>query len=172
MSETIGHGEAGMPGLPAECPQTRERSISMYLEVFRDMFYSLTNFAEGFCALSSKPKILIIDDDPTHLKIYGLMVNHAGYEALPALADRLGIQLPSRETVHLVLLDYKLNCVKTPLEIAKDIELAYPTAPIVLLSDVWGLPEDIAPFVMDFVRKGEPAKLIATLKRLLPPANP
>jgi hypothetical protein len=44
----------------------------------------------------------------------------------------------------------------------------YPAAPIILLSDVWNLPTEIAPYVADFVRKGEPAKLLGTLSRLLP----
>jgi hypothetical protein len=45
-----------------------------------------------------------------------------------------------------------------------------PKAPILLLSDVWGVPADVAPFVRGFVRKGEPAKLVETLHDLLDPA--
>ena len=47
----------------------------------------------------------------------------------------------------------------------------YPDAPILLLSDVSSLPPDIAPYVKEFVRKGEPARLMTTLQRMLPKAE-
>jgi DNA-binding response OmpR family regulator len=114
---------------------------------------------------ASHPKVLILDDDPTHLEIYSLLVKQAGYDALPMLVQFVGTEIPSGEWIGLVLLDYRLNSIKTSLEFACEIRSLYPAVPIVVLSDLWSLPADIAPFVNGFVRKGEPAKLLETVSR-------
>ena len=114
---------------------------------------------------SSHPKVLILDDDPMHLEIYGLLMKQAGYDALPTLVKFTGTEIPRDQCVGLVLLDYRLNSVKTSPEFAQEIRQVYPSAPIIVLSDLWSLPMDIAPFASGFVRKGEPAKLIETVSR-------
>lgn len=110
-------------------------------------------------------KVLIVDDDPMHLEIYGLLMKQAGYDAIPALVRFSGAEIPEDECIGLVLLDYRLNSIKTSPEYAQEIRTLYPAAPIILLSDLWSLPTDIAPFVDGFVRKGEPAKLLETVSR-------
>ena len=117
--------------------------------------------------LSNQQKVLIVDDDPMHLEIYGLLIKQAGYEPLPALVKFTGTKLPQADGIALVLLDYRLNSVKTSPEFATEIRTLYPGVPIVVLSDLWTLPADIAPLVTGFVRKGEPAKLLETISRLL-----
>jgi DNA-binding response OmpR family regulator len=112
---------------------------------------------------SSHPKVLILDDDPMHLEIYGLLIKQAGYEALPTLVRFVGTEIPCGECIGLVLLDYRLNSAKTSPEFASEIRALYPAVPIIVLSDLWSLPADIAPFVNGFVRKGEPAKLLETV---------
>lgn len=112
---------------------------------------------------SSHPKVLIVDDDPMHLEIYGLLMKQSGYEALPALVKFSGTEIPKGESIGLVLLDYRLNSIKTSPQYAKEIRAHYPSAPIIVLSDLWALPADIAPFVTGFVRKGDPAKLVETV---------
>jgi DNA-binding response OmpR family regulator len=117
---------------------------------------------------SDHPKVLIVDDDPSHLEIYGLLLKQAGYEPLPTQVNFAGAALPQDAGVGLVLLDYKLQSLRTSAELAREIRDLYPSAPIVLLSDLWSLPEDVAPFVVEFVRKGQPAKLLQVVGRLLP----
>jgi DNA-binding response OmpR family regulator len=114
----------------------------------------------------SHPKVLIVDDDPMHLEIYGLLMKQAGYDTLPALVKFTGTQIPRDETIGLVLLDYRLNSMKTSPQYAQEIRELYPSVPIIVLSDLWALPADIAPFVTGFVRKGEPAQLLDTVCRL------
>ncbi len=114
---------------------------------------------------ASRPKVLILDDDPMHLEIYALLMKRAGYDALPTLVRFVGTEIPSGEWLGLVLLDYRLNSTKTSPEFASEIRTLYPAVPIIVLSDLWSLPSDIAPFVNGFVRKGEPAKLIETVTR-------
>ncbi len=114
------------------------------------------------------PKVLIVDDDPSHLEIYGLLMQQAGYESVPALVKFAGAEIPRDEPIGLVLLDYKLHSLKTSAEFAQELGVLFPDAPIVVLSDLWSLPVDIAPFVTEFVRKGQPAKLLQVVARLLP----
>lgn len=116
---------------------------------------------------SSHQKVLIVDDDPMHLEIYGMLIKQAGFEPLPALVKFTGTDLPRDQAIGLVLLDYRLNSFKTSPEFAKEIRTLYPSAPIVVLSDLWSLPADIAPFVDGFVRKGEPDTLLETITRFL-----
>lgn len=112
--------------------------------------------------MEGKTTVLIIDDDPTHLRIYGWIVSAAGYEALPALVTGDQIDFPGKP-VDLVLMDYRLTTQLTAVEAAKQTKSRYPDSPIIVLSDVYDLPADVAPWVQAFVRKGEPAKLVETL---------
>jgi DNA-binding NarL/FixJ family response regulator len=100
-----------------------------------------------------------------HLEIYGLLMEQAGYDALPTLVRFVGTEIPQGENIGLVLLDYRLNSTKTSPELASEIRALYPAVPIIVLSDLWSLPADIAPFVNGFVRKGEPAKLLETVSQ-------
>jgi DNA-binding response OmpR family regulator len=116
---------------------------------------------------SGQSKVLIVDDDPSHLEIYSLLMKQAGIETITSLVQFVGVDLPHNQAVDLILLDYKLNSLKTSAEVAQEIRELYPSAPIIVLSDLWSLPTDIEPFVNAFVRKGEPARLIETVSRLM-----
>ena len=122
----------------------------------------------GGIGLGGQAKVLIVDDDPSHLEIYALLIQQAGLEPVTALVHFLGLDLPHEEQIGLVLLDYKLHSLKTSADIAQDLRARYPSTPIVLLSDMWSLPADIEPYVTEFVRKGQPAKLLETVCRLVP----
>lgn len=116
--------------------------------------------------------VLIIDDDPEHLKIYGLIVQHAGYSPVPCLVRQTGPEWNPEVAADLVLLDYRLQCSLPTREIAAEVRRRWPDAPIVLLSDIYGLPPEMEPLVTCFVRKGEPAKLTAVVKDLLGSGRP
>lgn len=111
--------------------------------------------------------VLIIDDDPEHLRIYGLIIQRAGYSPVLCLVRQSGPELAPEIAVDMVLLDYMLRCSIPTSEIAAQVRRMWPDAPIVLLSDVLGLPPEMQSRVTCFVRKGEPAKLTAVVKDLL-----
>lgn len=111
-----------------------------------------------------KPAVLIIDDDPSHLRIYGWIIQSAGFESCPALVSLDGVELPERE-ISLVLLDYHLNGRTTAAEIAQQLREKYQDAPIMVLSDALMMPDDISPFVDGFIRKGDPARLVETVSQ-------
>jgi CheY-like chemotaxis protein len=117
--------------------------------------------------MSVMPNVLIVDDDPNHLKIYGWILERAELRPVPCLVKRRGLELPKVDGVELVILDYALHCGATPVEVAEKLREEYPQAPIVLLSDVNELPEDVEPYVQAFVRKGNPESLVSTVMSLL-----
>ena len=112
------------------------------------------------------PAVLIIDDDPSHLRIYGWIIQASGRRPLPALVTRDHIDLPAG-VVDLVLLDYHLNGHLGAVDAARMVKERYPGAPILVLSDALVLPDDIAPPVDGFVRKGDPAKLVEVVNQTL-----
>jgi DNA-binding response OmpR family regulator len=123
--------------------------------------------------MADLPNVLMIEDDPNHLKIYGWILQQAGVLPVPCLVDGAGVDLPKQDGIDLVILDYHPHCKLTPEEVARLICASYPDVPILLLSDVQGLPADVAPYVAQFVRKGEPRKLVSTILKLLqPPVQP
>jgi CheY-like chemotaxis protein len=113
-----------------------------------------------------KPAVLILDDDPSHLRIYGWIIESAGFEPIPALVSFDALDLPIVD-VDLMLLDYHLKGKLTATDVAKLLRNQYKGAPIVVLSHAMMMPDDIAPFVDGFIRKGDPARLVETLSQRL-----
>lgn len=116
---------------------------------------------------STPRKVLIVDDDPSHLEIYGLLLKQAGYEPVSALVRFNGADFPADPNINGIILDSRLNSLKTSSDLARQIRVRYPHAPIVLLSDVQGPASDIAPYVTDSVRRGEPGELLGKLSTLI-----
>jgi CheY-like chemotaxis protein len=116
---------------------------------------------------ASTPCVLIVDDDPDHMRIYSWLVQSAGFAPTTALVRPSGVQFDPRIQVDLVLLDYVMHCDRPTTEIARIIGLTWPGVPIVLLSDIHGMPAEMAPLVQCFVRKGDPERLVHTLTDLL-----
>jgi DNA-binding NtrC family response regulator len=116
---------------------------------------------------TGRKQILIVDDDPSHLEIYGMIVDRAGYRPVPVLVRFAGPEPLPNEGIDAILLDYRLNSVKTAPEIAREIKAKHPQAPILVLSDLWSMPADIEPYASEFVRKGEPENLLKTLRRIV-----
>lgn len=116
--------------------------------------------------MCAQPTVLIVDDDPDHLRIYGWIVEAAGYRAIKAEVRYQGFNLPN-EHADLVLLDYNLGGQTTAAQIAKTIHEGSPDVPILLLSDRWEVPDDVAPFVQELVRKGDPSKLVQRIRQQL-----
>ncbi len=116
---------------------------------------------------TERKRILIVDDDPSHLEIYGMIVDRAGYRPVPVLVRFVGPEPLPNEEIAAILLDYRLNSVKTAPEIAQEIKAKHPQAPILVLSDLWTMPADMEPYASEFVRKGEPETLLKTIRRIV-----
>jgi len=116
---------------------------------------------------STLPKVLIVDDDPSHLEIYGLLLKQAGYEPVPALVRFSGADFPADPNIRGIILDSRLNSIKSSSDLARQIGSRYPRAPIVLLSDFQTPRSDLTPYVTDYVRRGDPAGLLEKLSVLV-----
>jgi DNA-binding NtrC family response regulator len=114
--------------------------------------------------MTRRTSVLMIDDDPAHLRIYGWIIAAAGYEALPALVTADRIDFPDAEA-DLVVMDYRLTAQLTAVQAAQMATERFPHAPIIVLSDLYELPADVQPFAAAFVRKGEPARLVELLAK-------
>ena len=112
-------------------------------------------------------KVLIVDDDPSHLKLYSWIVERAGYEAHTALVGTSKLDLPEERGIDVVIQDYRLASRLTAIDVAKLLKRAFPAAPILVLSEMPWMPDDMAPHAAAFVHKGEPQQLLDTLAVLL-----
>lgn len=78
-----------------------------------------------------------------------------------------GAEFPAAPNINGIILDSRLNSLKTSSDLARQIRLRYPHAPIVLLSDVQSPAADIAPYVAESVRRGAAADLLGKLSVLV-----
>ncbi len=113
---------------------------------------------------NGKPQVLIIDDDSSHLRIYGWILNAAGFHSIPALVVGDSLDLPANQPVDIIVLNYRLSGALTAVQVAAKVRQFFPDSPIIVLSDLFGMPDDIAAFAQTFVRKGQPEMLIATIR--------
>ncbi len=116
------------------------------------------------------PRILIIDDEPAHLKLYSWILEREGFVTATALA-RNGVELPpGNEEFDLTLLDYQLQGIKA-VDVVKKIRDLWPGMRIVVLSDMMWIPDDMAPLANGFIRKGEPQLLVDKLTEMTRPGT-
>lgn len=116
--------------------------------------------------INGKPTVLILDDDPVHLKIYGWIVDRGNFRALTALARNGSADLPAGEAVDVVVLDYRLGASITAKDLLPPIRSAFPGAPVVILSELEWMPDELKGEATGFVRKGEPEELLNVLRHL------
>ena len=91
-------------------------------------------------------------------------MNAAGFHSIPALVVGDSLDLPANQPVDIIVLNYRLSGVLTAVEVAAKVRQFFPDSPIIVLSDLFGMPDDIAAFAQTFVRKGQPEMLIATIR--------
>ena len=116
--------------------------------------------------MKAKPTVLILDDDPIHLKIYGWIVDRGDFRAVTALTRNGGADLPAGEHVDVVVLDYRLGGSLTAKDILPPVRNAFPHAPVVILSELEWMPAELRGEAAGFVRKGEPEELLRILRDL------
>ena len=117
--------------------------------------------------MPASPTVLLIDDNPSHLKLYSWILERGGFRPLTLLVDGKPLNFPRSEPVELVVMDYRIGNAITPAEVAKMAQEAFPAKPVLVLSDMQWMPDDIAPYAVGFVRKGEPEQLLAKIRTLV-----
>ena len=111
--------------------------------------------------------ILIVDDDPLHLKLYSWILQRKGYQCATALVQSSSVDLPQDGPVNLVLLDYRLKSTLTTLDVVNQIRDKFASVPIVILSDMQWMPDDMRGEAVAFVNKGDPKLLLQTISDVL-----
>jgi CheY-like chemotaxis protein len=133
-----------------------------------DQWHNLENFLEyPVPHMPPTAPVLIIDDDPVHLQIYRFIVESVGFRGLPVQVTVRGLKFPDHEPVDAVLLDYRVAPNISARSVALEARQRYPSAPIVVLSDIHEIPDEMAAIVQGFVRNGNPEKLLETLRYLV-----
>lgn len=119
--------------------------------------------------IETRPTVLLIDDDPSHLKLYGWIVERASFAVRKALVRRTSVDLPDAENnrIDVVLMDYRLKSELTAKDVANQVQAVFPGVPIIVLSELPFMPEDAKLFAHSFVTKGEPEKLLETLAEIV-----
>ncbi len=107
--------------------------------------------------------VLIVDDDPSHLKLYSWILKRGGFRAVTALVGSNDVDLPISEKVDVAALDYRLHSSLTPIEVAIRVLEAFPAVPILVLTDLPWMPDDMAPIAAAYVNKGDPEKLLRAI---------
>jgi|SRR5690348_8192304 len=109
--------------------------------------------------------VLVVDDNAQHLKIYCWMLQRQGYQCIPALVGSTSVDLPASKNICMVLLDYRLNSSLSASDVADQLKIDFPSAPIIILSELPWMPEDAQAYAKGFVHKGEPDRLMETVAR-------
>ena len=110
--------------------------------------------------------VLVVDDDPMHLKIFAWMLKRQGYEVVPAHVQSESVDLRKDKDVDMVLLDYMFKSSLKAPDVARMVKEAHPGAPIIVLSQLEWMPEEMMQFATTFVQKGDPKRLFEHLERL------
>jgi DNA-binding NtrC family response regulator len=112
---------------------------------------------------SKTATVLLLDDDPQHLKLYQLLIEKGPFKAVPVLIGaRDGWTLPEDQP-DAITLDYRLKGRLAAVEVAEWLKTKYPETPIVVLSDMEWLPDEMRGYASHFVKKGQPEMLMETL---------
>ncbi|PYP86758.1 MAG: hypothetical protein DMG65_18300 [Candidatus Angelobacter sp. Gp1-AA117] len=111
--------------------------------------------------------VLLIDDDTQHLKLQARTLSKAGFRTITTVVGSNIVGFHEHERPDAILLDYRLNSDLSSAQIASLIRQTFPHTPILLMSNLPSMPQDIAPLVDGFISKGDDATLIAALMRLL-----
>ena len=113
-----------------------------------------------------QPRVLILDDDPSHLKLYAWILERQGFTPVPVLVGTKPPTFEDHPDVDLVVLDYTYRTGVKATEVAEQVRKRWAEIQIIVLSDMMWMPDDIAAMANTFVRKGEPEQLIAKVAEL------
>ncbi len=122
-------------------------------------------------SVPTRRTILIIDDQREHLLMQSLILKEAGFRPITAVAGGQSLSFPDHERPDLIFLDYRLNSSINSQQVVALLRQRYQGTPIVLLSSMPEMPEDMARLVDGFLTKGDPEELVAFTRKFLEPGD-
>jgi signal transduction histidine kinase len=78
--------------------------------------------------------LLVVEDEPAIANLQCRALARAGYQTLAAESENAALETLSRETVNLVILDYRLPGVRTGLELFADLRAAGHPQPVIMVT--------------------------------------
>lgn len=120
---------------------------------------------------AQEPTILIVDDDRLHLTLYTWILQGQGYKCKTALVKSTSVDWPADTAVDLVLLDYRLSSSLSAADVVTQLKSTFASVPIVVLSEMQWMPDDMRGHAKAFVNKGDPKKLLETIAAVLHPQS-
>jgi two-component system, NtrC family, nitrogen regulation response regulator NtrX len=103
----------------------------------------------------SKPRILVVDDQPANRDSLRMILEYEGYDVLEAATGQEGLTLADRESPDLVLLDVKMPGMDG-IEVLERLRAANETLPVVMISahgDIDTAVDAIRKGAIDFLGK-------------------
>jgi DNA-binding response OmpR family regulator len=110
--------------------------------------------------------ILCVDDEPTALRIRGLLLEHAGYKVFPAPDGAAALKIFKSQIIDLVISDHLLPDL-TGTELTREMKLARPFVPVMLLSGITELPRGVEHADVFMSKLGGPIELLEKVGDLL-----
>ncbi len=107
-----------------------------------------------------------MDDEPTALRIRGLLLEHAGYKVLPAPDGAAALKIFKSQIIDLVISDHLLPDL-TGTKLTLELKLARPFVPVMLLSGVADLPPGVEHADVFMTKLGGPVELLEKVADLL-----
>ena len=110
---------------------------------------------------------VLVDDNPSDLRLYSRALKDAGYRPITTLigTDYFGIH--DNEHPALILLDYAVSSRISAAQTAQILWEVFPSSPTVVFSALTDLPSEMKELVDGFIPKGDTARLIADIRKLL-----
>lgn len=113
------------------------------------------------------PKILIVDDEETGLRVRQLVLEAEGFRVLAAKNGSEALEIVAREMPDAVITDHLMPGMDG-VQVAREIKRKHSQIPIVMLSALQNQPDGAAEVTDAFVVKGQaPAVLLDTIASLL-----
>src|SRR5216684_3770175 len=82
----------------------------------------------------AKFRVLVVDDEPSVLLTYRLILEREGYDTVAAATARQAIELLGKENFHIVLCDYSLEEKRTGFDVIEFARRKKPAVPCLLLT--------------------------------------
>ncbi|MGE5323370.1 MAG: response regulator [Actinomycetota bacterium] len=113
--------------------------------------------------------ILLVDDDEKHLMLHAMILSHAGFRPITAVVGQDTLDVYANEHPALIFLDYQLHSQISARQAAGLLHERYPDVPLVVLSSLESMPDDVKDLATGFLHKGDPGDLVKLARRLLGP---
>lgn len=117
-----------------------------------------------------KPRILCLDDQPENLRVRMMFLEKFGCEVTIVEEAQACLQMATRESFDLALLDYHLGGEITGEDVAHDLRSCAQGMPLVMLTGDPAIPESAKQSVDAVFIKGvgSPAEMLDVIQKLLP----